>query len=649
MPAAQSHAALKQARTVTDGFHITMLLGNFTNGLTPWRNNMTYTDSNAVYRCAPFLRFAASSGNEILHFPLSGQTAVLSSLEAGALSSWTSFRTLEDQAQCILADIPFLNIEDIRALVATIHHGGSLLSYSSLGEEGPISEQVAHRARIDYLTIPTNGRRDETCRAIKSYARNAEHFNRHYSIFIADDADPGGYADMEGHWVEELTAHVNLPIIYAGVKEKRAFATLLAAGGHIPRHVVDYALFGTESMMRTAGANRNAILLRTVGSQLLSCDDDTLCDLGLVPGSHPASSLAFEGHVVPTEIWCMPDRSAALRFAAKSQVDLVGYHERLLGRDVKALFTETAAAGGMVDCSHACGHLIGALRTSGGLIRSTYCGSRGDCGFFSDIGVVTSPRHSLRARLAGLGDAFDRCLTSRETACQTMSFTISHGDASGIGICFGLDNRSLLPPYMPGFDNEDGTFSALLARCADDAYVGHVPLTVVHDPLTDRQYSDNRDSVIRMTNIMTGAMNMWRPRLGSESMSERLTSLGKHLVSVGRMGEAEFAEVVHVIACSYYSQLLQACESVLNTDAYQVEAWAQTLDKRIAAILDRLERRNDYMRPVDVRCEATADSLVAARDAIGTFGELLMWWPAIVERTTELRHGGVELGCTYTS
>ena len=76
---------------------------------------------------------------------------------------------------------------------------------------------------------------------------------------------------------------------------------------------------------------------------------------------------------------------------------------------------------------------------------------------------------------------YARAKVSREVLRQISGYTISVV-ARFAGMNIGIDNRSLLPPFLPVGRNEDGTFAMNLHLCVDDALVGHIPVAVLHSP-----------------------------------------------------------------------------------------------------------------------------------------------------------------------
>ena len=74
--------------------------------------------------------------------------------------------------------------------------------------------------------------------------------------------------------------------------------------------VIEFALFDPEGCGMTAGANRNALLLHSVGDMVLSVDDDTVCSVAESPRLR--DGLALSSGANPTDFRFFPDREAAV-------------------------------------------------------------------------------------------------------------------------------------------------------------------------------------------------------------------------------------------------------------------------------------------------------------------------------------------------
>jgi hypothetical protein len=77
--------------------------------------------------------------------------------------------------------------------------------------------------------------------------------------------------------LRSISCFYGVPIRYTGLEEKQNFAEALADCTDAASQVIQFALFGTNSIEPRSGANRNLLLLDTVDRLFFSTDDDTKC------------------------------------------------------------------------------------------------------------------------------------------------------------------------------------------------------------------------------------------------------------------------------------------------------------------------------------------------------------------------------------
>ena len=226
-------------------------------------------------------------------------------------------------------------------------------------------------------------------------------------------------------------------------------APALTRDGSIPPEVVAFAVFGPKGHGPTMGANRNAILLRTAGTVLLTVDDDTICEPRTVPGAAFSGRLRIGNETNPSAFWFFPTREAALRFTRTVDVDVAGAHEALLGWPVSTLI-DPATGGVAVDLDGACVHVLRGIWSGKARVAITLNGVVGDSGMYSsgNLRLIADP--GSRARMLASAATYNCALTSRELLRQAEAATVCHPGPL-MGGCVGLDNRLLLPPFFPAY------------------------------------------------------------------------------------------------------------------------------------------------------------------------------------------------------
>ena len=558
------------------------------------------------YRALNVQLLPAGSEHVIAHFPQARQTAILPAELARQLRQLRAFRELDDHVEHLVRAAG-----GDRAKAAAIVHqlvaGGLLVAADKLSCDAAPEP----RASIDAFGVITCRRIKPLARALASYGRNFAASGRAPEVIVADDDRDGEGARRCRGAVAGLALEIGRPIFYAGVEQKAKLAKQLALATGVPGDVVRFALLGTAGV-ETIGANRNALLLLAAGKQLLSADDDSVCQLFESPDA--TASLAVGDEQDPTAFWFFPSRVAALAGRSAIERDVLAAHERLLGRRLDVLASETDVVLG-----DTCDHVFEAWAAGTARVRMSFAGTLGDCGMHSSA-PLRHLRGASRARLAA-----DHAIatTSREVLRVVPGYTVTHGPPYMAG-SHGLDARSLVPPYFPVLRNEDGVFGATLRAIAPDALFGHVPLAVLHDAAPDRRYADD-SARPRMSELLIALIG--RARLVAGTDAERMIALGRHLQDLGT--SAAFADAAATALLPAFSFQLELIERELA----QKPAWARDLVARRDAIL-RAITAEPYWIPQELA--AADDALATTRHWVRQLGELLEAWPVLIRAATSL-------------
>jgi hypothetical protein len=487
--------------------------------------------------------------------------------------------------------------------------------------------------RIETIGVVTRNRPAAAVGAVASYVEHTRRSGRTPEVLICDDSD-AAERDILRAELRQYARHAGTRLSYAGRDEKLVFAERLAQMSGVPRRIVDFALFDVERAGVAPGANRNALLLGTAGGLVLSVDDDTICRTSPPPYAQPGIGY-MEGRD-PSEFWFFGDHQSALAAARAEHHDLLAAHEGLLGRVYEAPAGQAGdTAGGARDR---------------GTIAVTFNGLLGDCGWGAPFGwwggpvgylLLEGPSHE---RLVRSAPHYLAACTSRQLLRVAPRPTVT--DATFWMTTFvGLDNRTVLPPFMPVRRGEDAGFGALLRRCFSEARCGHVPWALLHAPAHPRRFSPMESvrsaSGFDMAKLFLACVHsIDAGTIGSAS--DRLRSLGTRLVDLGAQPAREFRAWVREAADAVNQGCLARLEARLD-GATAPLFWINDV-RRFLNVLRSTMHRDDYDVPLDLRQgrdEPAAREL--AQRVILRFGELLEAWPTLMSAAERLRHGGEPL------
>jgi hypothetical protein len=412
--------------------------------------------------------------------------------------------------------------------------------------------------------------------------------------------------------------------------------------------VVDFALFGAEGCRQTYGANRNALLLHGVGDLVFSADDDTICQVGTAP--QPAPGVACVAGRDPAEYWFFPDREATLRAVDIEDRDILALHEMLLGRRSGAILPrpspDSAPAADEASPS------LRRLRSPATTVAVTFNGLFGDCGWGAPFGWWNAPLGYLllddasHERLVRSAPEYRSACTSRELLRVVRRPTLSDA-ACSMSTFAGFDHRRPLPPFMPVQRGSDIIFGATLWRCCGDRCAGHVPAALLHDPVPARRFAPGE--IVRTASgfdtakmillcLAEGEADCDGPEAG-----DSMVATGRRLMEIGGQSAPDFAAFLRERMAGVNERLAAQLEDRLGACGATPAFWASDV-RRYVSILRQATRRDDYAVPLDlVDGRGFAEARVLAQHLVVKFGELLCWWPAMVETARQLRDRGERL------
>jgi hypothetical protein len=276
-------------------------------------------------------------------------------------------------------------------------------------------------------------------------------------------------------------------------------------------------------------------------------------------------------------------------------------------------------------------------------------------GLYGDSGMW-SPSWQLRltgdsyARLTETKTAYDSAFNSREILRAVKRETIIRGDFC-MAYAFGLDNRTLLPPFFPVYRNEDGLFASTLKVCFEGTYVAHLPWAVMHVPEL-RKYSEadlwEKPFMHTMYDVVLVCLQSFNYPPGMMSAAERLRALGQHFINLGKSGLNAFEEFVRIYLWQMASTNISSLEEELMNRKDAPEFWSRDFAKHIERLRQSLTEEV-YKPPQDLLERSGIDEARRlTQRLIFKFGELLYWWPEIIATAKTLRANGTRLGCSLT-
>jgi hypothetical protein len=574
-------------------------------------------------------RFPLDNGQELVYSPLTRAARVLPSFCVHLLKGCTGFATLKQHAERLSTELNLeqRQIPEIRQQLEELAEAGFLLTAADLL---PSSRPAAERqVRIATLGVPTRNRTRSLQRCLSSYVESDQRHGRVTDYVVVDDSESAEIRRDNRHLLQVLGDQYRVSLAYAGPEERARFAEAITRQAGLCPEDVRFGLLGAEGYPITTGASRNALLLHAVGDAFLQVDDDTVAYLAPCP--EPLAGLAFTSAHDPTEFW-FPANQELLPFNDES-VHLPVVHEQLLGKSLGGLAHDAASDLGGIESRFCRG-----LRSSSSRVLVTSTGVMGDSGMGSPSYFLWSVGPT-RDRLVCSESVYRQALARHPVLRAVRRPTVSDG-----GFCMalnlGLDNRELLPPFMPVQRNQDGVFATLLRSCFADSFFGYLPWLLLHLPPTSRrgsgEYAWRSVDQVTSDQILQALVASFSPGPNGADPRRSLHALGQSLQDWGSAEPNDFEELVRLILWQQASQRVCQLESLLRETQGQPDFWAEDVQRVLVIWRESLADRR-YVIPKDLVANFGHEAFCRLQQLVLRFGRLLQIWTEMVAAARELR------------
>jgi hypothetical protein len=494
-----------------------------------------------------------------------------------------------------------------------------------------------HLDHVKALVMPTCNRVESTAKSLRTFIENSRKFDLECEYIVYDDSlSPrvrASYRAMLG----DLQREMAVPIWYAGLDEKVGFAKRLLAGGDIPPDLVKFALFDVyKHGASTLGANRNAVFLDNPGRAFVSVDDDTFCTISKLPDATEETELStcdLYSASEPCEFISFPDRKQLLTSLCYTETAFLQMHDRVLGKTIGDLALKNGTNGNS--------------EQHRGKVLFSFNGLAGDCTWAPSASYVyffvTGP--SL-ARLASSAPMYEAARNSREILRVTRRICISRS-AAGPGAFVGMDNRQMLPPFMPLGGAEDMFYWELKRKCMPEDFYAHVPWALLHQPPTARHFVPAdlhrpREGFDFYSIVKAFLHSLPEIALAQMPYADRMQLVGRQFEDLGRLRPADFEATMGDLLRQEVARTKARLRQKLNDMTEACQLWKRDLEHCLREYWST--DHPDMAVPVDFMFLGGREkALKLGQTLLLQYGRLLLAWPEIMRRTAELRSAGVRV------
>jgi len=495
-------------------------------------------------------------------------------------------------------------------------------AFSSLASALDISKGAA---RITNVSIFTKNRPEALAKCINTYARNCTIFGHECDFTLWDDSPGRETQALNRSIARTVSSALSIRVRYVDINMRQHFCRHLFEAG-IPKTVCEFALLPSPISFST-GANRNVALLDNLDRLSLFVDDDTTASCAVHPRHH--QGLGIGGVKDPRDFEFFSSRLDAARCQLSKNIDIIGNHERLLG---KALNECLAERNGDVQFRDPCAHMLADDSSLIPHIAITMPGKLGDCGRSQPLWVVSALGRirSYDNMIGGQGD-----LTRDVLECAPCDFIV-HG-LPCMAMVLGVDGRLALPPFSPHFRNEDGVFGALLTRIIANSAMGIVNYAAFHNSEPERRYANNDQA--RFSDLLISIVNSQSSMLRSPSSNIQL--LARYFMEIAAQEEREIEVLCREWLASHYIAWLNNLY-VDNDDMKMLPKAVSTYFDSQAHKIYSLVTRRELNLPIEF-CSSKSSDWEQFRIELRKMGELLLWWEDMKVATKTLKDKGIKL------
>jgi hypothetical protein len=287
-----------------------------------------------------------------------------------------------------------------------------------------------------------------------------------------------------------------------------------------------------------------------------------------------------------------------------------------------------------VDLTHADAEAVRALAAGSGRVVMTMPGLFGDSAL--DAFPALSDAPSWRAQVERSEADYRVAITSREMLRVSRRLAITRA-SGGLGASFALDARTMRPPYVPIGRGEDSLFVRMLLRSDENAFVGYLPLAVLHAPQRGVYTFDaipRRKWLVEVLLDVACGAELHPPGMATPERS--LALLGAHLVDLAGADPDALADYLQQLGMQSARACVHAAESILRAKSGRPEWWARDVHEQLEKYLEWLESRG-AAPPDDLVGVAEGEGWQLVRRHLEAFGRLLLSWPAIFRAAAALR------------
>jgi len=347
-------------------------------------------------------------------------------------------------------------------------------------QTNPVTETTDDKPVVAIMTWE---RPEALERLLKSVVSNCD-AGKFHCLYVIDDSRKRENIKQNQALVSEFAQNINTPLHYIGQSEQQSFIEKLA--NKLPEHK-DAIRFLTDQNLWTEhltyGLSRNWAIFLSCGRRLVVLDDDVICEVYEPPGQKPNITLSD----TPRENDFFANEGEWAHLRQPINPDPIDRHMQCLGLSLSEAVTVLGQQYlKPANLRHATSLVVSELQTDSPVLI-TQSGMVGCPGTNTNTWLPSMDEESLEKMLASEKKTAFALNTRKVWSSHSNPHFSPHSNMSQIT---GLDNRQMLPPYLPIMRGEDLLFGHMTDFIFPTSVALDYPWAVPHLPIPEREWQD---------------------------------------------------------------------------------------------------------------------------------------------------------------
>lgn len=433
---------------------------------------------------------------------------------------------------------------------------------------------------------------------------NLNRHGRTPRLLIVDDSSDSESTKKSKDVTLSFSSAYGGQIEFVDREDRATLARNVSEEKNVPKEVIEFALLGDKTSMTTAGSVQNTFLLKTRGEKILLVDDDAIFNF-----FHPKikEEPFFEIQNV-FDYHFLKNNEKVSDFFETVDVDLLALHEDILGQNAATVLGEFTPD-----------------YIEDATVLDTYMGFYGDSPMESHMPLLLWPR--VYEKLKGISSEEYMAIKESSRIIQSPPALTLYQGPICITLIVGIDNASLVPPFMPNGRGQDFIFGTMRWRAFPHALSAYIPILIGHERPEKEARITSYDAVREMTKMNRVFSQIIRtiPVVDTDQI-QNLATIGAYLVDMGQKSPSDFSFYIQELCRKITTMSSTQIQHIADTNKNIGDLWNEDVEN-IARELGDADTKSFLQ---DVTKNESSDAILVFQKWLSLYGKLLQCWHKII-------------------